>query len=538
LRDPAAFRIVGTSPPRLDIPAKVTGTAAYGTDTVLPGMLFATVKHSPLLNTRIAAVDNAAEVSSLPRVAGVVPLGERAVAVVARDTWSALRGAARLSLKAEPTDGIVADSDEIRASWRAVPDESQAAVLFEQGDAPGAIAAAERRLEESYELPYLAHLCMEPMSCTALVADGHVTVWAPTQAQSIARDIAAEVAGVSPSRATVHRTFLGGGFGRRAEMDFVAHAVRAAMAFPGSAVKLVYSREEDVRADMYRPAACARVRGALDLAGRIRAIDYLLISQSVTASYFTRTPTARGGNPRKDAAALSGAIGLPYAGVADLRCAFLPQDPGVPVGFWRSVGHSHNCFVIECFIDELAGAAGRDPVEFRLAHLDGRPAHQAVLREAARRAGWGAAPGRGRGRGVALIESHDSIVAQVVEVTAASPGDFSIDRVTCVIDPRTVIHPDTVVAQVEGAVLDGLSAALYGEVTIRGGAVEQGNFDDYRFMGLAEAPPIEVHILPQGGRPGGIGEPGLPAVAPALANAIFAATGERVRRLPLRRPLP
>ncbi|GMW07279.1 MAG: isoquinoline 1-oxidoreductase subunit beta [Nevskiales bacterium] len=530
-KDPAAFRLLGRSPPRLDLPAKVTGSAAFGVDAVLPAQLFATVRHSPLLNTRVAGIDNLAEVSGMRGVEGVVRLGDRAVAVVARDTWSALRGAARLSLRSEPSDRRVPDSESIMAEWREAQDD--AVVFRDEGDAAAGLATTGLHAEAAFELPYLAHLCMEPMSCAARVGRDEVTVWAPTQALSLARDVAAEVAGVAADRVTVHRTFLGGGFGRRAEVDFVAHAVGAAMAFPGRPVKLVFSREEDVRADMYRPAAFARVRGALDERGRIHTLDYQLVSQSVMASFFRRTPTPRGGDPRKDAGALAGALGFIYGGVANLRIAFLPRDPGVPVGYWRSVGSSHNCFAVESFMDELAALAGQDPVAFRLAHLDGRPAHQAVLREVARRAGWGGQIAAGRGRGVALIESHDSIVAQVVEVVAQERGEISVERVTCVIDPRTVIHPDTVIAQMQGAIVDGLAAALYGGITIRGGAVEQGNFDDCRFLRLSDTPSIDVHLLPQGGRPGGVGEPGLPAVAPALANAIFAATGQRVRRLPI-----
>lgn len=539
LKDAASLRLLGSSPPRLDIPAKVTGTAGFGVDTVLPGMLFATVRHSPLVNTRIGAVDNRSEVVGMAGVEGVVRLDAHTVAVVARDTWTALRGAARLSLLAEPVDRPVADSDATLAAWHAALDQPGASVLREEGDAPGAIAGASAVVESVYELPWLAHLCMEPMSCTALVSGRSVTVWAPTQAPSIARDVAADVAGVSRDRTIVHSTFLGGGFGRRAEMDFVRYAVGAARAFAGRPVKLIYSRTEDVRADMYRPAAVARVRGALGASGNLEALDYLLVSQSVPASYFARTPTPRGGNARKDRSALSGAIDLVYEGVTHLRFAFAPQDPGVPAGFWRSVGNSHNCFIVECFMDELAAAAGRDPLEFRLAHLAGRPAHRAVLREVAQRAGWGKALAPGQGRGIALIESHDSIVAQVVEVVVevGSDGDrlppLRVQRVVCVIDPRVVIHPDTVVAQMEGAILDGLSAALHGRITVRGGSIEQGNFDDCRWLRLAEAPRIEVYLLPQGGRPGGVGEPGLPAVAPALANAVFNATGRRVRRLPL-----
>jgi isoquinoline 1-oxidoreductase beta subunit len=326
---------------------------------------------------------------------------------------------------------------------------------------------------------------------------------------------------------------MGGGFGRRAEMDFVTHATLAALAFPGRPLQLVYSREEDLRADMFRPGAVARVRGALDASGRVQALDYVLVTQSVTASYFRRTPTPRGGDARKDEAALSGAINLCYDGIPALRFALVPQEPGIPAGFWRSVGNSHNGFVVESFVDELAAAAGADPVAFRLAHLAGRPAHRAVLERAATAAGWDTPLPAGRGRGVALIESHDSIVATVVEVTAGGAGPPAVDRVVCVIDPRTVVHPDTVVAQVEGAILDGLSAALHGRVSFRGGGVQQGNFDDYRLLRLAEAPPIEVILLPQGGRPGGVGEPGLPGVAPALANALYAATGRRIRTLPV-----
>jgi isoquinoline 1-oxidoreductase beta subunit len=535
------LRLLGTSPPRLDIPAKITGSALFGSDIRRPDMLFATVRHSPLTGTRIAAIDNLSEVASLPGVAGVVRLGRHAVAVVARDTWTALRAAARLSLLAEPVDSVAPDTGAVLDAWRAALDGTDAVVLREQGDAPAALAQAATVVAADYELPFLAHLCMEPMSCTALVEAGAVTVWAPTQAPSLARDTAAQVAGVAADAVTVHSTYLGGGFGRRAEMDFVAHAVGVAAQFPGRPVSLVYSREEDVRADMYRPAAVARVRAALAPAGRLQALDYTLVSQSVTASYFTRTPTPRGGNARKDKSALSGAIELVYPSVPALRFAFAARDPGIPAGFWRSVGNSHNAFIVESFMDELAAAAGQDPVAFRLAHLEGRPAHQAVLREVAARAGWATPLPPGHGRGVALVESHDSIVAQVLEV-AVAPGapldTLRVARVVCVIDPRIAIHPDGIAAQMEGAIIDGLSAALFGQVSVRGGDIEQRNFDDCRWLRMDQVPRVEVHLLPQGGRPGGVGEPGLPPVAPALANAICAATGQRIRRLPVLQSRP
>ncbi len=533
LRDPAAFRLVGTSPPRLDVPAKVTGAAEFGIDVRRPDMLYATVRHSPLAGTRLAGVDNLAEVSGMAGVAGVVRLGSSAVAVVAGDTWTALRGAQRLSLEPEPTDAQAPDSEAMFTAWRQALDDTGAVVVREEGDAPAALGAAATVLEAHYEQPYLAHLCMEPMNCTALVEPGGVTVWVPTQAESIARDAAARAAEVAPARVTVHRTFLGGGFGRRAEMDFVTHAVRVAGAFPGRPVKLSYGREEDVRADMYRPATVARVRAALGPDGRIAALDYALASQSTLAGYVVRTPAPLGGNAGGDAAALEGAADLPYTAVPNLRCAWVAQQSPVPVGFWRSTGSSQNCFVIEAFMDELAAAAGADPLEFRLAHLADRPRHQAVLREAAARAGWSTPLPPGRGRGVALTASHGSIVAQVVEVAAAADGAIRVTRVVCVIDPGVVVHPDTVVAQVEGGVLDGLAAALHGRIALRGGAIEQGNFDDCRLLTLAEAPPVEVVLMPGGGRPGGVGETAVPGAAPALVNAIFAATGRRVRRLPL-----
>ena len=296
-KDPATFRLVGTSPARLDVPAKVTGSAGFGVDLVRPGMLFATVRHSPLLGTRIAGIDNAAEVSGMSGVEGVVRLGDSAVAVVARDTWSAMRGAARLSLKPEPSDTPSADSEAIIAGWRQALDDPDASVFREDGDARARIAATASPVEAVYELPWLAHVCMEPMSCAALVEEGRVTVWAPTQAESMARDVAAQVADVNTDQVTLHRTFLGGGFGRRSEMDFVRQAVGAAKAFPGRAVKLMYTREEDVRADKYRPAAVARVRAALDDAGRLQAMDYVIVSQSVLANFRQPQPAAGSEQP-------------------------------------------------------------------------------------------------------------------------------------------------------------------------------------------------------------------------------------------------
>jgi isoquinoline 1-oxidoreductase beta subunit len=382
---------------------------------------------------------------------------------------------------------------------------------------------------------------MEPMNCAAHLEGGVLTLWAPTQAPTVARDEVAKALGLSPEAVDLRQTLLGGGFGRRAEVDFVVQAARAAAAVPGRPVKLTWSRAEDLRHDMYRPAAVGRVRGVLGADGRLAALDYVLASESVVASNYQRAPTARGGNAAKDRSALSGALTMRYQ-VPAQRMAYVPRDDGIPTGFWRSVSGTINPFLIECFMDEAASAAGADPLEFRLRHLAGLDAEQAVLRAAARLGNWGTPMGSDdglrRGRGLAFVESNDSLVAQVVQVAVAGDGALRVERVACVVDCRTVVHPDGVVDQITGGILDGLNAALQGLISFRRGAVEQSNFHDYPWLRMAQVPEVVVELLPQGGRPGGAGEPGVPAVAPALANAIFAATGQRVRSLPIGWRLP
>ena len=537
LKTPTQFRLLGRSLPRLDVPAKVTGTARFAIDTVLPGMLYGAVRHSPHVGGRIGSLDAGAALA-MPGVEHVLRLGDRAVAVLAGDTWSAQRAAAVLQIGAVAGDPLQPDSAVLQASYRQALDSPGASVFRDDEGVAAALAAepGSEPLSAIYELPFLAHVCMEPMNCTALFEAGRLTVWAPTQAPSIARDEAAKAAGLPPGQVDIRSTLMGGGFGRRAEMDFVIEAAQAAVAVPGRPVKLTWSREEDLRHDMYRPAATGRVRGALGSDGRIAALDYTLVSESVVASNYQRTPTARGGDAAKDKTALSGAFRPRYA-LPLARMAYVPREDGIPTGFWRSVSTSINAFLLESFVDELAASAGVDPVEFRLRHLDGLPAEQAVLRAAARLGRWGEplprVPGRRFGRGVAFLESHDSLVAQVVEVSVAADGALRVERVACVVDCRTVIHPDAVEAQITGSIQDALSAALHGRITVRNGAVEQGNFNDYPWPRLADVPEIVVELLPQGGRPGGVGEPGLPGIAPALANAIFAATGQRLRSLPV-----
>jgi isoquinoline 1-oxidoreductase beta subunit len=372
---------------------------------------------------------------------------------------------------------------------------------------------------------------MEPMNCTARVDEGRCEVWAPSQSPSLVQLIAAGVAEVDTEQVTVHTTFLGGGFGRRAEMDFVAQAVTVAKELEGRPVKLLWSREEDIQHDAYRPAAISRFRAGLDGKGRALALWNRIAGPSVSQSFMGRLPWLTLDMP--DKTNVEGAADMPYD-FPHLRVEHVLSETPVPVGFWRSVGHSYNAFFVECFMDELAAAAGQDPYQFRRSLLATRPRHLKVLDTAASKAGWGTPSDPGVGRGIALHESFRSIVAQVAEVSVSPAGAIEVHRVVCAIDCGMTVNPDIVAAQMESGIIFGLSAALYGEITLADGRVEQRNFPSYDMIRLAQAPVIETHILESGAALGGVGEPGTPPIAPALANAVFAARGIRIRRLPIR----
>jgi isoquinoline 1-oxidoreductase beta subunit len=370
---------------------------------------------------------------------------------------------------------------------------------------------------------------MEPMNCTALYTGDSLEVWAPTQANSVARDIAAKLAGLGNDQVTLHSTLIGGGFGRRADMDFVEQAVSCAMQVPGRPIKLFWSREQDIRHDSFRPAAACRLTGVVDNDGNIQALDYKLATQSVVASYETRTPTPRGGEAATDKTVAT-TVNPPIYTVPNLRVGFVPVDLHVPAGYWRSVSHSWNGFFLESFIEELAVATNQNPLDFRRQALANRPRHLRALDTVVEKAG----EPTGDGVGYAVIESHTTVVAHAIEVSAID-GEFDkVTRVVCAVDCGPAVHPDGVVAQMEGSIVDGLSAALYGRIDIDAGIAQQGNFDTYRRMRLPECPVIEVHLIDsEQKRPGGVGEPGVPGVAAALTNAIFAATGKRIRSLPI-----
>jgi isoquinoline 1-oxidoreductase beta subunit len=455
-----------------------------------------------------------------------------ALAVVGRSTWHAKRGADALRVQWQGRPAGALDSREILASLEHSAKTEDGLAFHRQGDALAALAASTRVVEATYRAPYLAHAAMEPINATAQVKDGKVEVWAPTQVPGLARALAARVAAVRDDDVTVHVTYLGGGFGRRLDVDFVGQAVRVAMETSGRPVQLVWPREEDLTHDFYRPAGVAFMRAALGGDGRCEALTITSAGDAITPRWIERgLPALAGPIDLPDKTTSEGLFDLPYA-IDHQRLAHVATRHGVPVGYWRAVGHSHNAFFSEGFVDELAHAAKQDPVAYRLSMLASMPRHAAVLKLAAEKAGWGTTPPSGRARGVALHESFGSIVAQVAEVSIEQ-GRIRVHRVVCAIDCGTAVNPGIVAQQMESGIVFGLTAALHGRIDIEGGVVHQRNFPDYPLLALRETPRIETHIVSSEREPAGVGEPGVPPVAPAVGNALFALTGRRLRELPL-----
>lgn len=533
----ADFRLLGKPRPRLDIPAKVDGSAVFSSDVRLPGQLYAAIVQCPVPGGALRSVETG-RARARPGVKAVVQLAATsasaaAVAVVAERFWQAKTAAELLDITWEPGPAAAYASEAERTRQQAALAGAEARVYDEAGEVEHGLAAPARFLDLSYHVPYLAHAAMEPMACTARIdAGGGCEVWVGSQSPTLVKWYAAKAAGIDSERVRVHTPYLGGGFGRRAEMDVVMQTVAIAREVPGRPVQLLWTREEDMRHDVYRPMASARMRAALDAGGRITAWSARVASQSCTFSFTSRLLPSAASTAMKDKTTLEGLFDLPYA-LQDRKSEHVLMREPVPVGFWRSVGHSHNAFFAECFMDECAQAAGRDPFEFRRDLLSHAPRHKAVLEAAASRAGWGGALPEGRGRGIALAESFHSIVAQVAEVEVRD-GLLAVRRIVCVVDCGFAVNPDAVAAQMEGGIVFGLTAALGGAITLKDGRVEQGNFGDYPLLRLADTPEIEVHILESGiEHLGGVGEPGTPPVAPAVCNAIHAATGRRIRSLPI-----
>jgi isoquinoline 1-oxidoreductase beta subunit len=534
-------RIIGRPARRVDLADKCDGRAVYGLDVRLPGLVYASVLHPPMIGGSLGTLDvNAAlQLPGVERIVRLPPLGgaPAAIAVVGRSTWHTREAANALPVQWREPPGGPLDSKRIEAAVEAAARGAAEAQgggfsFHSRGDSRAALAAATRRVEALYRAPYLAHATMEPMNCTARVHEGRVEVWASTQVPGLAREAAARVAGVEPEAVTVHVTYLGGGFGRRLEVDFVAQAVRVAQETAGRPVQIHWSREEDFMHDFYRPAAAALLRGGFDAAGRLTVFDASSAGDALEPRWMARAlPTLSGPIDAPDKTTVEGLYDLPYA-IDNQRIAHVATRSGVPIGNWRSVGHSHNAFFAESFVDELAHAAGIDALQFRLDLLRLKPRHAAVLKLAAQKAGWGQPLPAGRARGLALHESFGTIVAQVIDVSLADNRP-RVHRVVCALDCGVVVHPQGVAQQVESSVVFGLSAALFGRIDIEGGVVKQKNFPDYPLLTLAQTPVIETHPVPSQRPPTGMGEPALPPVAPALANALFALTGRRLRELPL-----
>lgn len=538
LKSPARFTLLGKSRPRLDIPAKVDGSAQFGIDTRVPGMVYAAIAQCPVPGGRVAAFDAAAG-AARKGVRAVLELpatstSAAAVVVVAQHYWQARQALAAVRIRWEEGAHARFDSTEQRQRYTALLGSGQARLHDAAGEPDHDLAAPAVAVTADYFAPYLAHTAMEPLNCTALVRDnGTCEVWVGNQAPTLVRWFAAKTAGVESERVTVHTPYLGGGFGRRAEMDVIVQAVMVAKRLPGTPVQLIWSREEDVQHDVYRPAAAARLRAALDTTGRITAWSARVVSQSCTGGITARLLPAAASDAMRDKTTTEGLFDLPYA-LPHRRTEHVLTHEPVPVGFWRSVGHSHNAFFAESFVDECAAAARQDPYEFRHALLAQSPRHRRVLETAAEAAGWGTALPAGMGRGIALAESFHAIVAQVAEVEVKD-GAVRVHRIVCAVDCGFALNPDTVVAQMESGIVYGLTAALHGEITLKDGRVQQSNFSDYPALLLETTPVIEVHIVASGiEHLGGVGEPATPAVAPAVCNAIFAATGKRIRSLPVR----
>lgn len=531
LKAPEQFAYIGKSLPRLDVPAKSNGTEVYTIDVQLPGLLTAVTAHPPRFGATVKSVDASAALA----VKGVLKVVEipEGVAVVATGMWPAIQGRNALRIVWDEAKAETRSSADLVAEYRARLDAPGATAL-DRGDVAAGLASGKTIVEAVYEFPYLAHAAMEPMNCVAWLHDGKLETWSGHQAPTMDQRNAAAAAGLAPEQVVVHTLPSGGSFGRRSTFtgDHIAEAVHIAKAMGGNApIRLQRTREDDMRAGYYRPLYVHGMKAAVDDAGNITAWSHRIVGQSIFGSFPPFAASIKNG---VDDSSVEGAANIPYA-IANVRVDLHTTEAGVPIHVWRSVGNSHTAYAVETMIDELAAAAGKDPVAFRLALLKDKPRHAGVLRLAAEKAGWDKSLPNGAARGVAVHESFGSYVAQVVELHLADDGAVTVDRVVIAVDCGRVVNPDIVRTQMEGAMGFGLSAALYSELTLEKGAVTQGNFDDFEVLRFPAMPKVEVHIVDSAAKPTGVGEPAVPPTGPAVANAVAALTGKRIRRLPMAR---
>jgi isoquinoline 1-oxidoreductase beta subunit len=534
LKDPKDWKLIGKSMRRVDIPDTVMGRQVYGIDVKVPGMVYATIAQCPVFGGKVKSVD-ASKVEGRRGIVKVLNL-ETFVAVLADNWWRAKEALRDVSIEWDIGANGGASSASILDFYRAGLDaQTDIAVSRKDGDFDQAFGSAAKKIEAEYFTPYLAHSTLEPQNCTVLVKDGRVDVWVPTQNAEASLAVAAAVTGVPLENVEVHRVQLGGGFGRRGGgQDFVRQCAAIAKAMEGTPVKMLWTREEDTQHDLYRPASLIRLRAALDDAGNPTAWYSRVASTSIISTLLhlpLKPPLApaEGVDPQ----AVASLTDLPHA-IPNVTIEYAQRNAHVPVGFWRTVGHSQNPFARESFMDELASAAGKDPFEYRRALLARSPKDLGILEATAKAAGWGKPLPAGVFRGIAQTEAYGSYTSAVAELSVDKNGEVRIQRLVLGVDPGYVVNPDNVIAQMQGSSVFMLTAMFWGEITIKDGRVEQSNFHDYRMMRLREMPKVEVVIAPSGGFWGGVGEPGQASIAPAVCNAIFAATGKRVRSLPLK----
>ncbi len=530
VKKPSEWTIIGKSVKRLDTVDKLSGRQMYGLDVQLPGMLNGAIAQCPVFGGKLVSFD-AKAIAAMRGVRHVLAVGDTAVAVVADKYYQAKTALAKLPIVWDEAGHGNVSSAGIATFVASGLDAAEAGIGLRQGDARAAIATAAKKIEATYGTPFLAHATMEPMNCTALVTADSVEVWVPTQNGDASLAAAAEAAGVKLDRAKVHKMLLGGGFGRRGQQDYTRLAVTLAKQIPGTPVKLVWTREEDIQHDFYRPITQCKLTAGLDAAGTLTGLHMRLSGQSIMA--FASPATLENGvDPRMFQSASAEEFG--YHAIPNLLIGHAMRNTHVPVGPWRGVNTNQNAIYIECFIDELAHAAGKDPLEFRRALMGRNPKNRAILEAVAAKAGWGTPLPAGVHRGLCQNHGYGSYVACVAEVSVSAKGDLKIHRLVAGTNPGFAVNPQQIDAQIDGSFAYGLSALLYGEITIEKGRVAEGNFDTYQVARMADMPKVETIIVPTGDFWGGVGEPTIAVAAPAVLNAIFAATGKRIRQLPLK----